>query len=276
MNQPTIFLKLGGSLITDKTGVEAVREDVLKRVVQEIKAAKTANPNLRLVLGHGSGSFGHVVGAQYGTRDGVRSSAEWHGFTEVSASALRLNRIVTEALLHEGLAVISLQPCASAICADGQITQISTAPILAALAAGLLPVIHGDVAFDTVRGGTIVSTEEVMMAVADEIRPFWLLLAGETNGVYDLSGDIIPTISHANISDVEAALGGSRGTDVTGGMATKVHSMLTLVDQQPSMRIRIFSGLNAGELYHVLMQPDQPIGTLITLKGLTTPPLAAG
>lgn len=266
MNQSTIFLKLGGSLITDKTSVEAVREDVLQRVVTEIKEAKAANPDLRLVLGHGSGSFGHVVGAKYGTRNGVQTPEEWHGFTEVSASALRLNRIVTEALLAGGLAAISLQPCASTICHDGQITQISTAPIMAALDAGLLPVIHGDVAFDTVRGGTIVSTEEVMMAVAGKIRPSWLLLAGETNGVYDLSGDIISTISRANISDVETALGGSRGTDVTGGMATKVHSMLTLVDQQTSMQIRIFSGLDAGELYDVLMQPNRPIGTLIKKK----------
>ena len=266
MNQPTLFLKLGGSLITDKTGVEAVREDVLRRVAQEIKEAKTENPELRLVLGHGSGSFGHVVGAQYGTRKGVYSPEEWRGFTEVSASALRLNRIVTEALLAAGLSAVSLQPCASVVCQDGQITQISIAPILAALDAGLLPVIHGDVAFDTVRGGTIISTEEVMMALADEIRPSWLLLAGETKGVYDISGDIIPTISQTNIADVAAALGGSRGTDVTGGMATKVHSMLSLVEQHPSMQIRIFSGLASDELHHVLLKPEQPIGTLIQKK----------
>ena len=261
MNQEIIFLKLGGSLITDKTGVEAVRYDVLKRVVAEIQQAKCDNPDLQLVLGHGSGSFGHVVGAKYGTRNGVKTTEAWRGFTEVSASALRLNRIVTEALLAGDLSAISLQPCASTICTDGQITQISTEPILAALDAGLIPVIHGDVAFDTVRGGTIVSTEEVMMALADVIRPSWLLLAGETNGVYDLAGEIIPDISRANIAEVEAALGGSRGTDVTGGMATKVHSMLTLVDAQPSMQIRIFSGLFVGELKQVLAQPNQPIGT---------------
>lgn len=265
-NQPTIFLKLGGSLITDKTGVEAVRADVLQRVAQEIQEAQSDNPGLRLVLGHGSGSFGHVVGAKYGTRNGVQTPEEWRGFTEVSASALRLNRIVTEAMLAVGLSAISLQPCASVVCRDGQITDINTAPILAALNAGLLPVIHGDVAFDTMRGGTIVSTEEVMMALADEIRPSWLLLAGETKGVYDLSGDIIPAISRSNIADVEAALGGSRGTDVTGGMATKVHSMLTLIDQQPSMQIRIFSGLTAGELHRVLVQPAQSVGTLIQKK----------
>ncbi len=263
MKQETIFLKLGGSLITDKTGVEAVRFDVLQRVVQEIKQAKEENPNLRLLLGHGSGSFGHVVGAQYGTRNGVHTPAAWRGFAEVSASALRLNRIVTEALLAGGLPAISLQPCASTTCVDGQIMNIAHTPILAALDHGLLPVIHGDVAFDTVRGGTIVSTEEVMVALVEEIRPSWLLLAGETEGVYDLNGQLIPHISEDNIKGVEAALGSSRGTDVTGGMAAKVQSMLTLVAAHATMKIRIFSGLIAQELKSTLNDPTQNKGTLI-------------
>ena len=266
MSIETIFLKLGGSLITDKTGVEAVRFDVLHRVVQEIRAAKEQNPNLRLVLGHGSGSFGHVVGAKYGTRHGVNNAEEWRGFTEVSASALRLNRIVTEALLATGLSAISLQPCASTICVDGKIESIAAQPLEAALNAGLVPVIHGDVAFDKTRGGVIVSTEEVMMALADEIRPSWLLLAGETEGVYDLEKNVIPTICSTNIQEVESALGGSRGTDVTGGMATKVHSMLDLVATHPDMQIRIFSGLIASELETILINPITNKGTRIYQK----------
>ena len=55
-----IFLKLGGSLLTDKTGTEALRADTLQRLAAEIAAARAADPQLRLVLGHGSGSFGHV------------------------------------------------------------------------------------------------------------------------------------------------------------------------------------------------------------------------
>ena len=35
----------------------------------------------------------------------------------------------------------------------------------------------GDVAFDALRGGTIVFTEEAMAALAGALRPSWLLLA---------------------------------------------------------------------------------------------------
>ena len=259
----TIFLKLGGSLITDKTKVERVRHDVLTRLVEEIALARRENPALRLVLGQGSGSFGHVAAAKHGTRHGVRDAASWQGFAEVSDAAARLNRLVLAELLLANVPAVSLSPSASVGCVDGRIQTIATQPVVAALDAGVVPVVYGDVAFDSVRGGTIVSTEEVMMAMAGEIRPSWLLLAGETTGVYDQSGQVIPAISRANYAEIEAALGGSRGTDVTGGMVSKVQSMLALVDQFPQLSIRIFSGLEPGNLGQTLQQPAQAGGTLI-------------
>ena len=258
-----IFLKLGGSLITDKTGVEQVRPAILARLAQEIQSARQANPKLKLVLGHGSGSFGHVHGAQHGTRQGVHTADQWHGFAQVSAAASRLNELVIAALLEAGVPALSLQPSASALCEDGQIQELAVRPVQMALQAGLLPVIFGDVAFDTVRGGTIISTEEVMMFLAETLRPSWLLLAGETAGVLDLEGQVVPLITSANLAEIAPALGGSRGTDVTGGMAGKVRSMLDLVTAQPQMQIRIFSGLEAGQVQQTLLTPEIASGTVI-------------
>jgi len=69
----TVFLKLGGSLLTDKTQSEAVRLHVVRRMAKEIADAMARKPQLRLIIGHGSGSFGHVAAARYGTRLGVKS-----------------------------------------------------------------------------------------------------------------------------------------------------------------------------------------------------------
>ena len=259
----TIFLKLGGSLITDKTGVELVREDVLQRVSAEIRQALESQPNMRLVLGHGSGSFGHVAGAKYGTRQGVATTEQWRGFAEVSAAASRLNKIVINALLAADVPALSLQPSASALCRDGQITSIAVQPVQMALEAGLVPVVFGDVAFDVLRGGAIISTEEVMMALAETIRPSWLLLAGETPGVLDLDGEVVSLITEETLPAIASALGGSRGTDVTGGMASKVRSMLDLAAAQPQMSIRIFSGLQSGMIRQTLETPAAAPGTVL-------------
>ena len=259
----TIFLKLGGSLITDKTGVEQVRSGVLTRLAAEIAQARRKNPAIRLLLGHGSGSFGHVAAAKHGTRQGVADAAGWRGFAEVADAAARLNRLVMAALLAADVPALSLPPSASVMCEDSCIQQIATENVQAALAAGLVPVVHGDVAFDSVRCGTIVSTEEVMMALAVDLRPSWLLLAGETVGVFELRQQIIPAISQANYAEVAAALGGSRGTDVTGGMATKVQGMLALLEQFPRMSIRIFSGVEPNNLSQTLLNPAEAVGTLL-------------
>ncbi len=56
-----VFLKLGGSLITDKNQRYTARLDRLSHLADEIRTALTDLPDLRLVLGHGSGSFGHYA-----------------------------------------------------------------------------------------------------------------------------------------------------------------------------------------------------------------------
>lgn len=258
-----IFLKLGGSLITDKTGHESARTQILSRLAGEVAQAFEGQAGLKLLLGHGSGSFGHIPAAKYGTRQGVKTAEQWRGFAAVSATVARLNRMVTESLLSAGVPAISLQPSASAVCEDGRIDSLATAPIRAALDARLVPVIYGDVAFDNTRGGTIISTEEIMMFLAEELRPSWLLLAGETEGVYDARQQIVPIITQADFEKLQLALRGSRGTDVTGGMDSKVRGMLALVEAQPYLAVRIFSGMRPGELKSALLHPEAGSGTVI-------------
>ena len=128
-----VFLKLGGSLLTDKTRPQALRGDVLQRLAAEIAAALAERPDLRLLIGHGSGSFGHVTAQQYGTRDGVRSPAAWRGYAEVARVAAELNRLVVDALWEAGVPALRIQPSASARCRDGELLALDDRPLIAAL-----------------------------------------------------------------------------------------------------------------------------------------------
>lgn len=258
------FLKLGGSLLTEKSGVEALRRDVLLRLAGEIQEALATDSELRLVVGHGSGSFGHVAAAQFDTRSGVSTQAEWLGFANVSDAAARLNRHVCGALLGVGLPAAALQPSASAECVDGRIVHLAVGPVAAALDAGIVPVVYGDVAFDTERGGTIISTEEILSYLAGALMPNQLLLAGETDGVLDAQGKRIPALSEETFASFSESLGGSRGTDVTGGMASKVRGMLELARRIDELTIRIFSGLQAGNVRDALLGHADGLGTIIS------------
>lgn len=258
-----IFLKLGGSLLTDKTGIEVVRHAVLRRLADEIASALAAADAPALVFGHGSGSFGHVAAARYGTRNGARSTEEWRGFAEVSDAAARLNRIVVMAMRDVGIPAISLQPSAAAVADNGRIISMEVEPIRASLRAGLVPVVYGDVAYDLTIGGTIISTEEILSFLAPHFSPGWFLLAGETPGVLDEQDRLVRVIRPSNYAQLKQLLGGSRGTDVTGGMASKVASMLSLVGRLPSLSVKIMSGLEAGAVQEALVDPEIAPGTLI-------------
>jgi isopentenyl phosphate kinase len=266
----TVFLKLGGSIITDKTQTEHARVDVIRRLAREIRAALDARPGLRLALGHGSGSFGHVAARKHGTRDGVRDAAGWIGYAEVAASAARLNQIVTDVFVEERVPVVSLPPSASALCEDGLLVYLDTRALMTHLEHGLVPLVHGDVALDSVRGATIVSTEDVLAYLATELEPDRVLLAGEAAGVHptaEMIGDAIPVITPETAERHSAALGGSHGVDVTGGMAAKVRQMIEWVRRHPHTIVRIFSVAEAGTLARVLIDPGAAVGTLIRTDG---------
>lgn len=258
------LLKLGGSLITDKLTAYTPRHAVLARLADEIARAVDARPDLNLVIGHGSGSFGHTPAKKYGTRSGVRTPEEWRGFVEVWKEARALNQIVLDALLSAGLPVIALPPSASVIAADGAVKSWAVEPIQSALAHGLIPLINGDTIFDETRGGTILSTEDLFLHLARVLKPRRILLAGLEDGVwqdYPACTHLIETITPDNFPSIIPHLGQSAGVDVTGGMVQKVSSMIDLVRELPGLQTFIFSGEQPGLLQQVLQ--GERAGTMI-------------
>jgi len=258
---PLIFLKLGGSLITDKRQPELPRLDVIHRLAGEIATALRHNPALRLLIGHGSGSFGHVHARRHGTRAGVHSAEAWVGFAATADAAARLNRLVTSALLGAGVPAWSIQPSAALRCVDGRVVDGPLTAVQGALAHGLTPLVYGDVALDDVRGGTIASTEELFEWLAAHLHPQRLILAGEVDGIYTADPQLDPTatriaeVTPATLQAIQSGLGGSYGVDVTGGMAAKVAQAVGMVVAHPGLEVLICSGLEAGHLLRALNIP---------------------
>ena len=264
-----LFCKLGGSVITDKLRPNTPRRDVLARLAAEVASARQQRPSLRLLLGHGSGSFGHVVAHRYHVREGIAPGGDWRGYAETSAAAARLNRLVTDAFLEAGLPVVSIQPSASVQCCAGTLTSMAAYPIRQALERGLVPLIYGDVAFDEQQGCTIISTEAEFVYLAARLRPARIVLVGEVDGVYDADplreprAAHVPSITPATFPALQDRLSGSHGVDVTGGMLSKVRAMVQLVECGHVGQVHLISGLRPGDLTRVLLDARTSCGTLI-------------
>lgn len=263
-----ILVKLGGSVITDKTGEQAPNMPVITRLAGEVRAALDQHP-VSIVLGHGSGSFGHTVAARYGVHRGIAAGASWRGFAETSAAALRLNRILVDALLAAGVPAFSIQPSATLVSTGGTIVNWDTQQVRRALDHGLLPVIHGDVAFDTTQGSAIISTEQLLDTLArqDGLQPTRIVLVGE-DAVYtadphiDPAAQRIPLITADTIDSVLGGTGGSHATDVTGGMRAKLQQMWALIEALPALEVQLI-GPSQGLLGRALLDQAAGEGTLM-------------
>ncbi len=256
--QDLVFLKLGGSVLTDKTRPEVLDEGTLARVAGACAEVLRTSGAPRLLLGHGGGSFGHHWAQHYGTHLGVHDDRGWEGVVRVADAMSRLNREVVGCLLEAGVRAVSMQPSASAI-ADGRtLAEMAIGPLQMLLEAGLVPVVYGDVIVDRQEGAMIASTEMIFGYLARHLHPRRIVLVGEA-GVFtadphnDPSAERIPVVDDTTIRNVLRQTAGSHGVDVTGGMASKVRTMwdlvrasngldVLLVGPEPSMIMRALRG----------------------------------
>jgi isopentenyl phosphate kinase len=134
---------------------------------------------------------------------------------------------------------------------------------------GLVPIIHGDVAFDEAQGTAIISTEQLLerLVHTSALRPRRVVLVGET-GVYTAepranpNAERIPRIDASNIAAVLRATGASHGVDVTGGMRSKVELMWRLVEAAPGLTVQLV-GPAPGLVARALLGDADGEGTII-------------
>jgi isopentenyl phosphate kinase len=234
MHKPIILIKIGGSLITDKNKPFTVNEEALDIIASEVK--KAVNMGKLLIIGHGAGSFAHVPAKKYQTHKGIINKQSYRGIAEVSDVAARLNRIVIKKFLKEKINAVSVSPLSSMVASEHKLSDIFTKSIELLLTQGLLPVVYGDQILDEKMGCTIFSTEKVLAYLglalkAKDYRVEQIIQCGQTSGVYDADGKTIKEINGKNIGQYRQNLGGSGGTDVTGGMLHKVEETLLLAKQ---------------------------------------------
>ena len=259
-----IFLKLGGSLITDKDQAHTARVNIIHRLADEIKESIKNNSELSLLLGHGSGSFGHMPAKKYDTRNGVSTALQWQGFLEVWKEAHGLHQILLEIFSEHNLPVISFPPSAMVIAKNKTVEKWDIGPIESALSANLIPVVFGDVVFDLEIGATIFSTEELFLPLADHLKPQKIFIAGIEEGVwqdYPSCQRLVKVITHDSGILNTKEVGPSRSIDVTGGMLEKVILMRQLTLKHSQMTANIFSGLIPHNLTRCLK--GEELGTTI-------------
>ena len=259
-----VFIKWGGSLITNKNQPMTARKETIQELSLELANIILNHKDTNFILGHGSGSFGHSVAKIHGTRNGIYSPAQWRGFSDVWHAARELNNIIMESLFEAGISSMAFPPSATFSTNNREISKYNFLPLLSALKERILPVIYGDVVFDDEIGGSILSTEDVFFYLAKKLYPSRILLAGLEEAIwldFPENTNPIKKISLENFDSIQDKIGLSASPDVTGGMIEKVKIMLNLTTEISGLKITIFSGNESGNISRILN--NQQIGTCI-------------
>jgi isopentenyl phosphate kinase len=219
---PRVVLKLGGSVVTDKAGDCAMRNDRIEGCVAEI----ARRPGIQVVLVHGAGSCGHPQALRHRLDRGI-PPGDPAGIAGTHHAVADLNRVIVDALHRAGREAVGVHPLGHCVAADGRLQSPDWRPVALLLSLGVTPVLHGDVVMDTVRGASIVSGDQLVASLARALSPDRVGLATDVAGVLGRDGAVVARIRPG---EGRGLAGGSRHTDVTGGMEGKLGELLALAD----------------------------------------------
>jgi len=227
-----VIIKLGGSVLTRKKHNEKkIDKDSLKRLSKEIRSAMTED--LRLIIVHGVGSFGHIISKKYSLVEGFTGEEQIKAISALRYDLAKLNLEISRELRHCGINVVTFHPSSLFYSDSGKLKSKNFQSISESLKLGLTPMLYGDIIFDEKRGFGILSGDSIILHLAKYFKPNRIIIGTDVDGVFDRDPNInrnarlIRSINGRNIGSVD--LSQSTAIDVTGGMKGKIGELLKLL-----------------------------------------------
>lgn len=219
MRRRCYVIKLGGSVTTEKRGRYVLRRDVISKIASVLKA-KLVHIDYPVILIFGGGSFGNVAPTDFRIfeQQGGLPSVNLPMMTSVMFSMLSdIARIFVE----HSLRVYPFQSGALlGVDERGQVV-IDTRSVTAAMVAGYIPLLTGDLLLQGERQAEIYSSDNIASLLTEDFEVRRVLYYSDVAGVYDGVGNLIYLVNDANASEVERFASASSMTDLTGGMRNK-------------------------------------------------------
>lgn len=236
--KPTV-LKIGGSVITDKSREFQVRTQETNRLAREIQEAAVRN----LIIVHGGGSFGHPLAKKHAIAEGFTDERQKIGFSETHHAMTVLNGLFMDALLWHGIPAVSVTPSSCIITQKGRVQSFDDAPLKMLMSAGFQPVLYGDAVLDTDLGFTILSGDQLVAVLARKLNAQHIIMGVDVNGLYSedpkakKSAKMFRHLTLEQLVRLLNKIAKPATGDVTGGMCGKITELLPAIRQGISVTI---------------------------------------
>jgi isopentenyl phosphate kinase len=255
-------LKIGGSLITNKDGYCEPNYPSIRGYAKVVaKHWDLLKGNLILILG--GGSFGNGVPIRYSLKN---STDNWRSedLLMMTVKMFEWQTIVSMVFREEGVPCYPFQTGAYLTTRDGEPEHFLIEPIKRIQEMGLLPILAGDMAFDSEKQFVIYSSDNMPELFLDQFHVKRVVMLTDVPGIWrereDGSRELIRTVSVENSSEVLGQTGASGKQDVTGGMKNKLHALLRVAEK--GVDSIICDGTDPQMLVRALFDAEPP-GTIV-------------
>ena len=244
------ILKLGGSVITDKTKECTFKKQVMDNLSKEIKKA-----NKKIILIHGAGSFGHIQAKKYKLNDGYSRKEQLRGFSITHEMVQRLNSMVLNSLQKNDISAVSISPHSVVKLDNHKLAEINYNIFEEYLKKQFTPVTFGDVVLDKKLSFSICSGDLLVTALSTHFKPEKVIFAIDEDGIYtsnpkiDKNAELIESTTISQLEKLTTAA--DAHADVTGGMGGKIKTIKRI--SKLGIDTVLLNGNKPDRLYKVLI-----------------------
>lgn len=245
MGQELTVLKLGGSLLTDKTKPYVIRKNVLESSALEIKECISEGLIQSLILVHGVGSYGHPLVLKHQLHKGFQSPDQILPIAKTQAKVNEFRQMIVKQFHDIDIPMVLLHPSSMVISEKMKMTNYFLDALRSFVDLKTVPLLGGDILIDSVMGWSVGSGDQLAVLLAKELGAKKLIFASDVPGIYEsdpkMISDALP-IERINLNELDTTLermGVSGVTDASGAMKGKLKSIVPAKSE-------IENGLNVG------------------------------
>ena len=259
MERRIIVLKLGGSLLTEKSKPFTLREDILEQVAKEIKECIDFGLIQKLVLIHGVGSFGHPPVLEHNLHMGYKNSSQLLHLSKTQLIVNRYRNKIAEVLLDKGIPINLMHASSILQGKKMKIIRYSFSALKGFLSLGMVPLLGGDMMYDKSMGFSVCSGDQLAVLIASQIGANDLIFATDVPGIYSTDPNSDPDaelLTELTINEIEQIINSEERLgkmDASGGIKGKLRSLLpTKILIEKGLNISIITMLTRGTLLNFL------------------------
>jgi len=253
------IIKLGGSVITDKSKKYSFRKEVADNLSKAIKKS-----NKKVIIVHGAGSFGHILAKKYELNSGHKNDRQLRGFSLTHTMVQKLNTMVLDSLHENGIDAVSISPHSVLKLDDHKPLKFNIEIFKDSLENGFTPVTFGDVVLDKSLGFSICSGDLLIQLFAKYFKPEKIIFVLDEDGIYtsnpkiDKNAKLIKSTNMEKLKNYTTKA--DAHADVTGGMGGKIGAINNI--SKLGLDTILLNGNKPDRLYKVLVGEDTTCTTV--------------